>query len=924
MFLTDPKNDRLRIGREKGSRVDGTCEWIKSHHLYKSWFNSTSQLLWLSGGPGKGKTMLSVFIAEDFERIAKRSDNKITFLQYFCDDKDEKRRTATCIVRGLLLQLLQIVPHSINLLLPSFKIQKQNLFQPSSFETLWNIFAEILRDPLLGTTYCVLDGLDECEASSIEILLYSIASLFDRKDEASPAPRFNLLMFSREHPEIIPETLSDFPRIRLHPDANTEVQADIDRFISTTVEDLSAKKQYPAILRKHVEDVFRERARGTFLWVGIVAKALNRCKISEVEKTLEQFPSDLYGLYDRMLLQIEPDRRKIAVRLIRWIVTACRPLRVEELANALHDSKESSHCLNYEDVIKDQVSYCGDLVVLEDDYIVLVHQSTKDYFLRESSPPNAVLELFRVQKQAADQEIAQVCFHHIECSLATDTRENRREFLDSEPWPFLQYAVLYWPNHVSSFTDAKSILDLSPVFFQEGSNLRKRWLASWWKLHGRSGKAPKSWTVLQLASCLGILPLVKQILSGRSLFSKAKHSRATERVDSRGETALMLALQTGQVSVIRLLLEKGASVNDKDGDGNPTLMYAILIGDKCVLQMLLEKGANVEQKSKEGMTALIYAIILGRMDIVQLLMKKGANLEQKTETGVTVLLSAIFKRRRDIIQLLVEKGVNIEEKSNRGMTPLMYTGSRGDIDIVQLLMEKGANLEQKNEKGRTALMCAVLHERIDTVQLLVQKGANLEQKDENGKSALMFAAGKKDSKMLQLLLEKGADINQKDEFGATALSHAALGNNPGRVQLLIEKGADVRVRDQKGATPLHWMASHGDGQTVQLLLAKGADSDIQDEHGSTALMYAILQRQVGSMRVLLEKDADANIENKNGLTALHVAAFRGYEKGVQLLLEKGADSTIKTETGLTASDVALRKGHESIAELIKSYQLKQT
>ena len=101
LFLTDPKDDREQLVKEKDPRIKGTCEWIKSHKLYVSWLHSQSQLLWLCGGPGTGKTMLSIFLAEELERTAKQSQ-EILLLQYFCDRKDKKRNKAISIIRGLI------------------------------------------------------------------------------------------------------------------------------------------------------------------------------------------------------------------------------------------------------------------------------------------------------------------------------------------------------------------------------------------------------------------------------------------------------------------------------------------------------------------------------------------------------------------------------------------------------------------------------------------------------------------------------------------------------------------------------------------------------------------------------------------------------------------------------------------------------
>ena len=105
----------------KGSRVDGTYKWIKTNAVFNSWFRLYSQLLWLSGGLSKGKTMLSIFLTEELKRSAKDSRDTL-FLQYFYDNKDEKRNTGVAVLRGLIFQLLQLQPKLFDYILPSFKI----------------------------------------------------------------------------------------------------------------------------------------------------------------------------------------------------------------------------------------------------------------------------------------------------------------------------------------------------------------------------------------------------------------------------------------------------------------------------------------------------------------------------------------------------------------------------------------------------------------------------------------------------------------------------------------------------------------------------------------------------------------------------------------------------------------------------------
>ena len=97
IFLMDPKDDWEALKYIKGSRVDETCTWIKGHEVYKSWLSSDAQLLWLSGSPGKGKTMISIYAAEELERSVEYSQNTV-LLQYCCNNRDEKRNTSTAIL----------------------------------------------------------------------------------------------------------------------------------------------------------------------------------------------------------------------------------------------------------------------------------------------------------------------------------------------------------------------------------------------------------------------------------------------------------------------------------------------------------------------------------------------------------------------------------------------------------------------------------------------------------------------------------------------------------------------------------------------------------------------------------------------------------------------------------------------------------
>jgi hypothetical protein len=115
LYLTDPANARDATITANGKRVDGTCEWITSSHEYVQWRNSSSSgVLWISGGPDKGKTFLSIFLtqvlAKNQDDSSTSSTGSIEVIYFFCDNKDTTRNNVTAILRGLMHQLVSKHP----------------------------------------------------------------------------------------------------------------------------------------------------------------------------------------------------------------------------------------------------------------------------------------------------------------------------------------------------------------------------------------------------------------------------------------------------------------------------------------------------------------------------------------------------------------------------------------------------------------------------------------------------------------------------------------------------------------------------------------------------------------------------------------------------------------------------------------------
>ncbi len=165
-----------------------------------------------------------------------------------------------------------------------------------------------------------------------------------------------------------------------------------------------------------------------------------------------------------------------------------------------------------------------------------------------------------------------------------------------------------------------------------------------------------------------------------------------------GFTPVHLAAINGHYEIVRLLVEAGAGVNEKNLDGATALIKAVQGGHLAVVNLLIEAGADVNLKDEAGSNALFLAQMNNRPDIVSVLIKK-ADVNLRTAGGATPLHLAAVMNVKDV-QLLLEKGALINVQDSRGWTPLHAAVSSSQIEIVRFLIAEGADQTITNKRGQ--------------------------------------------------------------------------------------------------------------------------------------------------------------------------------------------------------------------------------
>jgi ankyrin repeat protein len=226
--------------------------------------------------------------------------------------------------------------------------------------------------------------------------------------------------------------------------------------------------------------------------------------------------------------------------------------------------------------------------------------------------------------------------------------------------------------------------------------------------------------------------------------------------DNNGNTIFYRAVCLGNKRLIEYLIDK-IDINQANNKGDTALMIAAQKGELELVEKLIELGADKEAKTAEGFTALMTAVHSGKLEIVEKLIELGADKEAKTAEGITALMDAAFNGKLEVVEKLIELGADKEAKTAIGFTSLMAAAYLGEHEIVKKLIELGADKEAQNAEGYTALMFAAFNGKLKIVEKLIELGADKEAQDAEGYTALMIAARYGELEIVEKLIELGAD-----------------------------------------------------------------------------------------------------------------------------------------------------------------------
>ncbi|KAL3421906.1 vegetative incompatibility protein het-e-1 [Phlyctema vagabunda] len=755
--VTNPMDDvrRIQDGSDgKNKLLDGTCSWVNETAQYKKWqADESCSILWIHGDAGKGKTMLAISQVHGFmDGLPLQDVDDSVLACFFCDDKDESKKSAIYIIRSLLYQILDKQPELFRRIKVEFERKNDQLLTGSNAQqTLWRLLDEVLSE-VTNPVWFVIDALDECEECSRSILLHSILARFGNSEANEPG-RIKWLFTSRSLP-LIKEILVDETLeldLAQHED---EVANDVQLYIETEVSLLYKKKKAPRQHQEEIKRMIQEKAEGTFLWVSLALTELRNKSWVHQKAILNRLPKGLDQIYTKLLKSIlETEDAEFVKSILTMVLVAARPLTFFELAELASLPYSDDF-----DAIEAFLEDCGPLVITRHRTAYLVHQSAKDFLA--TTPLTAFSENLQAEHGLMmvrsfnyvvggvfeNGEIDLSITHSYEVCL-TDPSFDRSNVVDDTIQPptkpeILKYPVGFWMQHAKfAGPYVKQYLG-SPLhdFFLPKSRVFEAWLKTWMS-SGMGDMMADDTTALHVAASFGVLPLVELLLDN-SVYPAGSASKD-------GITPFFKACEANELSIARLLMSHGADIDIDPSQINGVPSKVILLvaarnGRIGVLKLLLESGADVNMRNQEnGRTALHEAARMGQVESAKLLLQWGAEVnaeavlsEWDTFTPLHYAVNSSRIDNSDMIRLLLDAGANPQARFPEDCrSPLELAAASGRDKYVELFLERGVDVNEIYQDERpdtvwdwstyTPLQHAVRQNHESTVRILLKGGGKV-------------------------------------------------------------------------------------------------------------------------------------------------------------------------------------------------------
>ncbi|TFK20827.1 hypothetical protein FA15DRAFT_110402 [Coprinopsis marcescibilis] len=674
-------NFRGIVKENLAKRTPETGRGVIDSDWFKDWLmNLLGGIVWGTGMPGVGKTVLACIVIEHLQKLVEESDSKdICLLFAFC--RYTERLVVIDILFAILRQLLERHPEVLPFVKPMYERHSRENTRPSEDEVV-DLLRRIAMSGLFKKTFYVLDGLDEA-ASDIQVNLLDILSSLpvhffitsrplDSLIDLVPNARFLTIIAS--DPDI---ALLIDQRIRLIP----------------ALHSLLTKN---ASLKTEVVSIISSKSSGMFLLASLHLDMLKGCTNErQVRKALEGLPRGMDKMYDATMERIKtlPEHEAdLAKRVLMWVAYTQEPLTPEELVLAVSVCPET---FQFDDKLVPAgidaiLPLCCGLVHVEAtshsysyrqiNVVHFVHYSVAEYMIDKlkvhyPDDPHALIA------STCISFLRHYGFHNVSSQGSEDEQIwNQFRSLSDEKNSLANYPYQYWGFHA---TKAR-LLPPSVLEFLEDC------------------EQYPSFRITQSQQYILRLPSLRYVPGADSLeILSPIHVAALygirgyfDRLKSEGWT--WTNTMRPQIQIHNVFNSRGSA------ESTPLILASMAGREDVVVFLMGVEGVDVNLADQDGQTALFAAVSYRHAGVVRaILAREGVDVNRGTPGWCrgTPLTLACHNGHSGIIQLLLEvEGIDVNGVTSDGRTALMLAAQDGRCDIIRMLVQaKGISVQSDNE-----------------------------------------------------------------------------------------------------------------------------------------------------------------------------------------------------------------------------------
>ncbi|KAF5013300.1 hypothetical protein FDECE_695 [Fusarium decemcellulare] len=445
--------------KAKNSQEPETAEWLLDEPKFQAWnaaespqsspmvSGAGSQIIWVNGNPGSGKTVLAASTI-DFLTSSEELGNITCY--YFFDATSANPGTRYDAWRAIVAQLYK-QSCQIEQVRDIFSLAVRKVLDPASEEELLDVLR--LCAAVLPRVSIVADGIDECaEATQF---FHDVCRLCD-------VPRVRVALFSR--PNVAPIRQSSLvTSIQTNRKA---LDRDIAKFFNQELVSLMRLGQLPRHAEPHISsltDHLVYRSDGMFLWARLMITYLQSPALTPAQKlriAREKTPERINNLYLRifdLIRSLDEPSQRLARKIFLWCGHAYNQLTAQELHAVTSDEFQSDddELVDMDNVI---IITCGGLVEKRSDGTFhFIHLTAKEFMSSNILTSPSGID-FAPSPARAMGEIARTCLTYLNVRMPASPLSgdmSRKATVDELviQQPFLSHAVLNWCFYLNHMLD---------------------------------------------------------------------------------------------------------------------------------------------------------------------------------------------------------------------------------------------------------------------------------------------------------------------------------------------------------------------------------------------------------------------------------------------------------------------------------------